>query len=515
MTRKSFVILLIIIGGFVYFQTLLAPFVWDDEEFILNNPLIRTIANLPLFFLGNSLAAGGSQLTNPYYRPVMTTINAALYTIFGPRAFFFHLFQAAAHIASAIVVFLLFDRFFRQHRVLSFLLALVFLVHPMNVEAAAFISAAQEVLYVLAGLLALFFINDIFLSVLFLLTSLLIKETGLIFAPIILIYTSFYQRQKLPRYLASVAGVVGFYLLLRWLVSPVNLGSAGLFPIMRATSMERLMSLPSIAIFYLKTFFFPAKLAIARHWVVRSASLNEFFLPLLSSLIFFALLVFFLIKRKTRTGWFFFFWLVIGFVPHLQLIPLNMTVAERWFYGPMIGMLGMIGVIVESLKLKVKSGNSVFLIIVIIVILSLRTIVRTFNWKDELTLYRHDIKIDQHTFDLENNLGVALFRRKDYKKARAYFEKSVRTAPYWWVNWNNLGAVYERRGELKQAEKMYKQAIQNGDYYLAYENYVFILLKQKQFEQAKEFLEKKALKKFPQNERLLWAYTSLDKSRDK
>ena len=52
----------------------------------------------------------------------------------------------------------------------------------------------------------------------------------------------------------------------------------------------------------------------------------------------------FLRKKESLIFYTFFpFWFVIGLNASADYSRLDMTVAERWFYFPMIGLLGMIG----------------------------------------------------------------------------------------------------------------------------------------------------------------------------
>jgi len=157
-----------------------------------------------------------------------------------------------------------------------------------------------------------------------------------------------------------------------------------------------------------------------------------------------------------------------------------MTVAERWLYFPMIGLLGMIGTILSKLQIindksqinfksQIKSKTIFILLIIIIIVFSVRSFVRVLDWRNGLSLFGRDIRQDS-SFDLQNNIGVELFRIGQYKEAKKYFEKSVKLAPYWWVNWNNLGAIYEREKNYQKAKEYYQKAIDNGQYYLAYEN---------------------------------------------
>jgi len=153
---------------------------------------------------------------------------------------------------------------------------------------------------------------------------------------------------------------------------------------------------------------------------------------------------------------------------HLQIFPLDMALAERWFYFPIAGLLGLVLISGSQFNLFNQKKLLYFFVILIIFALSIRTFIRTFDWRNGLTLFSHDIKLSGKSFNLENNLGVGLFRTGRVEEAAIHFENSTKLAPYWWTNWNNLGAVAEAEGDLESAEKHYKKAIGNGKYYLAY-----------------------------------------------
>lgn len=214
------------------------------------------------------------------------------------------------------------------------------------------------------------------------------------------------------------------------------------------------------------------------------------------------------IGRRRRENFhlylFFLLWFILGLGFHLQLFPLDLTVSDRWFYLPQVGLLGMIGVVLLQENNKIRQKIIIALIAIIIILLSLRTFVRTFDWRNGYALYSHDEKISRNSFDLENNLGVELFRRGEYARAKVHFEKSIRLSPKWWTSYNNLGAYYERAGNPKKAEELYRESITNGNYYLAYENLAFIYLKEKNYKTAVSFCEK-SLRFLPYNSRLTMA----------
>lgn len=508
-TRKYF-LLIFFIGFLLYFTSFFNNFLWDDEEFIVNNPVIRSVKNIPAFFVGKSSA------NSAYYRPIMSSIYSFLYVASGGKPFLFRLFQVGIHLINSGLVFLLFSEFFRSKKSIPFFLALIFLIHPVNVEAVSFISAAQEVLFFLFGMTGLLLLikgkrdlNNLFAALILFFLSLLTKETGIVFFAIAAVYIYYHEKKNLLNFTVINSLLFFIYFLNRLLLGTTYVQGQGLFPIMRVSFVERLLTVPKIILFYLEKFFFPVKLAIAQHWVVISPDLINFFLPLFIDLVFFFSLIFIAARIKSKQFNFFFFWFVLSLLPHLQIIPLNMTVAERWFYLPMVGLIGMIGVVIEKELDRIPKLFPMILIAAVLVLLSSRTIIRNQNWKNELALFFHDGKGKNISFDLENNLGVALFRNGKEDQAEMHFRRSTELAPYWWVNWNNLGAIYERRGDMANAELFYKRSIEKGDYYLAYENYAGVLIKQKKYQEAREFLEKKALIKFPNSEKLSMFYRYL------
>lgn len=485
------ILVFIALGFLIYGLSLFNGFVWDDEV---------AFQNLK------------SSLTSVYFRPASRVVYLNIYNLFGLRPFYFHFFQLIFHIATAILIFYLFKRFFKE--VISLILALIFLIYPTNVEAVSFVSAMHEVMFTLTGIAGLYLsicfknlsITKILLITILLFISLLMKETAIVFFVLVFLYLLLFKKNNkniLINYSIFTVILLMAYFLFRLTGGNLYVQEQGLFPIMRVPFATRLINIPSIIFYYLKMFFYPMNLAIAQHWVIKSPNFMNFYLPLIYEALLFLGAIFYIIKKKNKIFVFFFLWFLIGLLPHLQIIPLNMTVAERWLYFPMIGLLGMIGTVLNRLKIKNQISKIIFILITIAVIFifSIRSFIRILDWKNGLSLFSHDIRRDS-SFDLQNNMGVELFRIGRYREAKKYFEISTKLAPYWWVNWNNLGTIYEREKNYKKAAEYYQKSINNGQYYLAYENLakIFILHGDDQ-KKTEEFL-KKSLELFPKNENL-------------
>lgn len=487
--NQKYILIIISIGFLLFLFSLGNKFVWDDEEQIINNTLIHSISNWPLFFSGGAFNSGGTgNLLGIYYKPMMTLTFSIIYTIFGSNPFFFHFTSVLLHITSSVIVFLIFKNFFSSKK--SFFLSLLFLTHPLYSEVVFYAANFQDLLYFFFGSLALLLSihgKNKFVVTFLLLLSLLSKETGIIFVLAVLF----------QKYWISSALSLSIYAVMRLGIAKIGFDAHQISTIAGLSLWQRLLNIPKIALYYIQNLFIPINLVPNQHWVVTNIDFYNFWLPLLASLIFFITLICFTFQ-KNKNYYLFLAIFILSFAMHMQIFPLDVTLSGRWFYLPMFGLLGMVGF--SKPKLNIKYIESVLYIIIIS--FSLITFKRSFDWKNGLTLYSHDAKIVTDDFNLNNNLGVELFRIGEFKEAKINFQKSVDLAPYWWTNWNNLGAITEREGDLETAALYYKKAIDNGNYYLAYENYALILIKQGKFKEAQEFIENSLLY-FPQNQKLI------------
>ncbi len=526
---KSFLLkypwfLILFFGLIVYAKAFFNPFVWDDQELIVNNALLKSSNFISYAVSGGNFNSGGLRiLIGNYYKPLMGITYGINYRLWGLNPFGYHLFQIVLHLINASLVFYLFKKLFRFSKYpasdsLAFIGSLVFLVHPLGVEAVGYVAATQEVLYTfftLASLLLIFLFSSrrlsgflqilIFTSLVFL--ALISKESGLIVILLGILLIIFFTKKRLLSFLFSATVAFGPYLFLRFHFLGWSLPWKGIFPMMNAPLDQRLLTLPKEFSYYLANFFYPHNLAISQHWLVKETTIGDFYFPLILLTTFVASVIFLAVKLKSKVFIFFAVWFFASLCLVLNIIPLDMTVADRWFYFPQIGLLGMIGIAFIKLgNNRLKAPSIIAIGLVMVCLLSLRTYFRLRDWSSPLTLYSHDVQINPGAFDLENNLGTELFRIGKTEDAKTHFAKSLALLPTWWVSANNLGASYDHQGDLETAEKYYRQAITNGTYYLAYENLAFVLLRQGKFDAAITFA-KKGLRLFPGNPRLIYALT--------
>ena len=532
-TRVILCIILVVAAVAVYAASLSNGFVLDDVSQVVSNHLAHSLANIRYFFEGGTFPTGGRErLGGIYYRPLMSTSFALVYGLFGSAPFYFHLYQLAIHVVNGVLVFLLLDAWLarvvprgapapRVAQFLPFALALVFVVHPVNVEAVAYVSAVHEVQCVMFGLAALMVLESSrgarhdpwwrrLVVALLLLLSLLSKETGAVVVVITLLYLACLDRTRLRAFAPPIVVTVGLYAFLRlWvagipIVTPHNASS-----LIQASLGERLLSAPKILYSYLSGFVFPKDLTVSQHWLVKSPTAQEFWVPLAVVLAVAGLLGYILYRRRPGRGdestavfVFFLGWVAVSLGLLIHIVPLDFTVADRWMYLPMIGMLGLLGCVLKMYLPEALWKRPALLgtiAILIVAGLGARAVVRTLDWKDALTLYSHDIPRADDSFDLQVNLASELIKAGRLAEAKPHLLRGYELAPDSPYVLHDMGVMYYMEKDVATAESFFLRAIAKDGNYIVYADYLTILLEQKRLQEAKDFLERQALPRFPYN----------------
>lgn len=458
LTNSKAVLVIFIIGFIVYFNMLFNGFVLDDIAFVLNNPVLK---NFNLFTLigPNMFNSSG------YFRPIPAIYFSILYNLFSNSPFFYHFFQLSLHVLAAVLLYLVFNKFFNKP--LSLFLSLIFLIHPINVESVAYIGASQSQLYFLFGGLAFYLAlkklttKNTLLMHLFLLLAILVKETSILY--FLLIYLYLWLKDKsIPRLVMLTSFItLSIYTAIRFSSLGTILEKLKFYPISQLPFDLRLAHIPTIFFYYLKTFFFPMVLVTDQVWTIKNINLSTFYFPLTMSLLFlgcvFGVFYYLLKKKSKRIKLFIFFlvWFLAGIAFLLQIFPLDMTVADRWFYLPMIGLLGMSAIVLECLWPYVKKYEKfcLTLAVILLIILSLRTVIRNNNWRTAIALYSNDAKAYPN-YDLENYLGTEYLNNRKYSEALIHFKKSVALFPND-VSVYNIGTAYMFMGNYTKAKEYF------------------------------------------------------------
>jgi protein O-mannosyl-transferase len=473
-------LIFVIMGLFVYGKSLANGFVWDDVFAITENEQIQNynINNI----LGPNIYNDGN-----FYRPISALYFFTLHLFFNVDAFYYHLFQLVLHVIVAILIFEIFKKFFSND--LSFVLSTIFLVHPINTEPVSFISGGQAIIYSVFGLAALLIITQKKLdikksiaAVLLFSLTILSKEEGVQYIIIANLFCLIFQRKyfKKVAFLSFLSAVI--YIIIRYFFANDGFslysnmfnheqGLTALNPItiIRLTTFQRILNIPIVIFYYIKTFLLPVKLSIDQIWAVTNFNSSLFIIPIIFLVLFFGGIIMLGLKiyknyRKIFNSYLFFLlWFLIGIGIHLPILkPFNMTVADRWFYFPIVGAIGLAGLFYRTISKKIALNFTITICVAIIIALSIRSHIRSLNFHDNITLFDHDSRVYSNTH-IEQNLGYYYYIDKNFSLALIHTAKSIDLFPTT-HNLLNFALELEEVGRIKDAEIYYRKAYETPNY---------------------------------------------------
>src|SRR5437764_538757 len=115
---------IVVAVGLVYLPALRADFVWDDEQLVTGNPLLRTFSGLLEIWSGGRTAD---------YFPVTSTVFWIEYHLFESKAVGYHAVNILLQTADALLVWLVLHRLKVPG---AWLAGLIFGIHPVHAESA-------------------------------------------------------------------------------------------------------------------------------------------------------------------------------------------------------------------------------------------------------------------------------------------------------------------------------------------------------------------------------------------
>ena len=98
--------LMVAIGGVVYSNSLHNSFHFDDLHYIVGNPYITSLKNVPLFFTDTKTLSRNPEFQG-HYRPLLLASYALNYSLGMLRPAGYHLINLLFHTGSAFLLFLI------------------------------------------------------------------------------------------------------------------------------------------------------------------------------------------------------------------------------------------------------------------------------------------------------------------------------------------------------------------------------------------------------------------------
>jgi tetratricopeptide (TPR) repeat protein len=463
----------------VYAPALRNEFVWDDTALVLRDPLIRSWQLIPEAF-EHFLFLDATP--SDFYRPIQRLTYLLDYGAFVFKPAGYHLTSILCHLGAVLALLLLGNELLRlweieerKRRLLAFLAALAWAIHPLHTSAVAYISGRADPLAAAFGLLGMSCaIRSLstagtrklgFLTAgaaLFLLSA-LSKESGLVF-PILWLAILVLRRnwkQILPA-VALVLFVGVSYLSLRL---PAEHNPAPRFR-PPAPLLVRPIVVARAFAEYTGLVLFPVRLHMDRD--VEShptgpgeASLTRTAWRELETLLGVILIgagAFWLIRSRSRDPAAFgcLVLALITYIPVSGVFPLNATIAEHWLYLP-TGFLFLAAALSIS-RWRIPSGALLSVLACWLVFLGARTCLRTFDWKDQRTFLERTIAAGGNSARMLINLASLELHEGKLDSAKTHLDAALAMEPNQPLAVISLAGVAIRQNDFPVARELLNRA---------------------------------------------------------
>ncbi|MFW0837901.1 MAG: tetratricopeptide repeat protein [Candidatus Komeilibacteria bacterium] len=484
---------LVVIGLILYSPTLLFSYHYlDDNDLIMNN--MDKLSQWS--YLGQAWQEGvfhspwGTEL---YYRPLLTISFMWDAHMPGNSLFFFHLTNIILHLLATLLFYLILKKIWRKDW-LNWLAALLFLIHPINLQAIAWLPGRNDSLlavFVLAafyawlcwcankkiGWLILYFIGFAL--------ALLTKESAIFLPMLSLLYLYIIKKEKifaLPVWQLSIPTIIiaGVWWWLRINILPDS--TLANYTI----SQSLIRNLPGL-IPSLGKIFIPVNLSTFP--ILADMPMIYGFIAMIILIIIFSSLR----GEKMRWAIFGFTWFLLFLIPSF-LRPLNAQIdfAEHRNYLPLLGMIIILLQYrphwINSKTSKLIAGGTATVILIIFTGINF---VHARVYKDNISFWTNAVETSPTSAFNRNNLGAMYYISGKLDDAAQQWRAAIQLNPREPLVQNNLGLIAAAQGNYEQAEKHYlKELTLHPDYTNALFNLGITYLHQNKPTEAAEYWEK-------------------------
>lgn len=372
----------------VYANSLFNGFTMDDELYILRNPQV-TQHSIGLLFQPNA--------ASNVFRPVTFAALALNWMAAGYKPFGYHLANLFLHAGVGVLLLLVLRNIlarFANGELISFAAAILFAVHPIHTEAVSSVVGRSELLA--AGFLLaawLFHLHERWLlALLAFALALLSKESAITLLPLAL--AGDYASGKLKHWTryGGIAAITLLYIGTLWKMQGGRFGAASVSlldnPLTLLPPRLWILNAVRIAWKYVGLLVFPATLSCdySYNQITMYADLRHLLLPVLAAAGTLALWTVAVCKRSAAfllAGAIYF----TGFAVTSNIVTRTGTIfAERLAYFPSAGFCLLAAVL--CVWVARRNRFVAFALLTVAVLgLSIRTVARNRDWRDNASLY--------------------------------------------------------------------------------------------------------------------------------
>lgn len=446
---------------------------FDDDRYVTENP------HLKAGFSWSTMKWAVTSTDEANWHPLTWMSHALDYQWFHLNPAGHHFTSIIFHTLSGVALFLLLFRATRRLG-LSFLVAMVFALHPANVESVVWVSERKNVLSTFFFLLTLGAYGwyssrpdwKRYLTVAALFVCALASKPMVVTLPFVLLLLDYWPLQRVRNWTNSSTNSQA---------SPAKLivEKIPLFALSAASSLITMRAQKAAGaigalpfpfdvrfknalysyLLYIKETVWPSKLApLYPHpgnglpgW---TAVLAGVILISITTLV---------VKFRSRgyllVGW---LWFLGTLVPVIGLVQVgNQAMADRYTYIPFIGLFVAIAWGVAELADGAKLSTAIKIAASACVVLTLSSVTyrQAGYWRDSLRLWKHALEVTNNNFVAEDEYGGALTQLGRFDEAYPHFVRAAQLQPADPVSHSNIGAYLHQHGHAAEAIPQYEITI--------------------------------------------------------
>lgn len=484
---------------------------WLNAEKIVLYALFLLVFVTYINSLNNGFVSDdiGSITQNPYMRSwYLDSLNGSityviyylLYKVFGASEFVFRFMNILFHFGNVVLIYLIFQKLFSKQ--LGIFVASLFAVHPILSESVTWISGGPYNRYTFFFLVSFAIyilyarsVKNILVSVFFFILAILTNEKAvplfLVFPLYDFIFTGF-SNKHYKNYVPYMLVVTIYSLTFFSMIGKRAVGLKQDYYSQDPSSTiftEKLLQIPVAVSEYFRMIFWPTGLTLYHSEL--SFSNGEL---LLRSIILAVFIVFVLFAYFRFKNLFVFFWGSFFFISlAVTLLPLGIAwiVAERYVYIGSISIFAIVGYYLDKMSKNESLRFLVYTVFAVAVVaLSIRTIIRNQDWRNEDTLWIATAKTSPSSPNTHNNMGDVYSRRGDFDNAIKEFSWAIDINPRYADAYHNRGSAYQSIGDIESATQDYQTALNiNPNLWQSAQNLASIYFDKQDYDSAAKYME--------------------------
>lgn len=481
-------VILAVVTVSIFARTLGMDFVhWDDDIHVYDNPhlLPLSAANtgyfwthayeklyIPISYGVYALLASAARMPQP--DPQVTVIGG----VFNPHVF--HAANVVLHTLNALLVFAILRRI-TQRPAPSLIGALLFAVHPLQVESVAWVSEMRGVLcgflslaalytYIIAvapgdaSVVAVFRRREYWAAFILFAMALLSKPAAVTLPLGMLIVDHWALRPGRSRPQPLTHAVIA--------AAPMLIAALPLIPITHSvqpipeSSAWPLWSRPVVALdalaFYLGKLLLPIgltldygrkPLVVIGHWW----GYVTWLAPAAAGIVVYRL------RRRYPNLVAASLFSVVMLLPVLGLVPFIYqqfsTVSDRYMYLAMFGPALAVATLLSCDMPKVWARIAIAASAIALTAFAGLSVVQEAVWSNTLTLLGHAVAMNPQSYNIRTQYGLAIGDTGDVEGSIEQFQLALQTNPNWPPAHANLGRAFVQEGFLDQAIEQFQDAV--------------------------------------------------------